>query len=418
MFHTADDVDALFSAFGRVVAVELVPSLLEDRPNAAVVRFERRADAERARRSLEGKTFGGREVRLTFSPTLLLRGSWTDRGSPCSGGQIRLGLLDSPAAQGPRQARSATTSSADWVGHHGIGASVGAAGQRLQAATLESMTPTRLQFASPPAQGAMPRPVGGGGPTNGGGGGVDSTSNGGAHDLGPASVAARSTVFDPFRSSPFELPPSAPATSGSAALETPPSLRLRQLSKDTVELCHPLPTNLARLQTAFPPPPHSFADTLTPRPHYSSPPPALPRHEGGMGHLRTRNLSVADEHQANAVAAADADDLAFSDASSSCASTADGSFASPNSSLGRAWWRRNSAVVASHEKTLSADSAAGGGSVGAGADGAFTYFGSSTSSSPGGGLTALGAGGFSALGAKESAALTEVVLGSSLSSVL
>jgi hypothetical protein len=71
VFHTADDLEALFASFGAagtgaVRSVELFPSLLEDRPNAAVVRFGQRADAERAKRSLEGRTFDGREVRPAY----------------------------------------------------------------------------------------------------------------------------------------------------------------------------------------------------------------------------------------------------------------------------------------------------------------------------------------------------------------
>lgn len=70
VFPTKEDIDALFKSFGRVLSVEIFPSLMDDRPNAAIVKYEIRAEAELAKRSLEGKTFGTREVRfVTPFPT-------------------------------------------------------------------------------------------------------------------------------------------------------------------------------------------------------------------------------------------------------------------------------------------------------------------------------------------------------------
>lgn len=290
---------------------------------------------------------------------------------------MRLSILGSPLL--PGQPLSAG-SSADWIAHSSTNNGQHAPTQL----STEHSTPTRLAFP------------------------------GAGRSLGPQpkdhpSVVlkdAAQPVFDPFS-----------ATFGKPTLRSPPMFE-RQLSKDTVELCHPLPTDLS-LFTAFPPPPHSFADTLTPRPHYSSPPPAARhhvRHEGGQSYLRTTAIMSTT---------GPGDFGSFSSSPPGLASEGESEFSdgvseeginSPDSSVacGTAgggpggWWRKTSnasstgggALVHSHEKNAGGGAfylAAGGGGGGKGeeSDGLHASF------------AGLGSG-----------KLTEVVLGSALSSAL
>lgn len=85
VFPTKEDIDALFKSFGRVLSVEIFPSLMDDRPNAAIVKYEIRAEAELAKRSLEGKAFGSREVRFvtTFSTNSDLTGKRSFESNRC-----------------------------------------------------------------------------------------------------------------------------------------------------------------------------------------------------------------------------------------------------------------------------------------------------------------------------------------------
>jgi hypothetical protein len=240
----------------------------------------------------------------------------------------------------------------------------------------------------------------------------------------------------PLRDSVHSPPlPQAPPSPTATTLSTGTTRRPVLLSKDTVELCHPLPTDLSALTGAFPPPPHSFADTLTPRPHYSSPPPTAPKHEheGGLSYLRTPELSAfahhrmppktavaataAATHESSAGGGGDAD-LAFSDGS---ASTADGSFDSPDSSLGRSFWRRNSLAIRPLQPTAAQAAAPGPIVVGSSAahsgslhektasGSGFSYF--HALSGPGDDTGAGSSG-------KDADPLNEVVIGASLSNAL
>ncbi|CED84285.1 Polyadenylate-binding protein (RRM superfamily) [Phaffia rhodozyma] len=84
--------------------------------------------------------------------------------------------------------------------------------------------------------------------------------------LAPARSLPLTSSFDPFKfnTQPFEIPPISRPSTGST------SSRIPNRVNKSIPLSHPGFIHLP--SPSFPPPPHTFADTLTPREHYSTSP--------------------------------------------------------------------------------------------------------------------------------------------------
>ena len=62
VFQTSDDLNPVFASFGELVDLSLFPSNSASTPNAAVVIYRNRIDAETARDTLHGQVYSDREV--------------------------------------------------------------------------------------------------------------------------------------------------------------------------------------------------------------------------------------------------------------------------------------------------------------------------------------------------------------------
>ena len=67
VFQTSDDLNPVFASFGELVDLSLFPSTSPSTPNAAVVIYRHRHDAETARDTLHGQVYSDREVSNTSS---------------------------------------------------------------------------------------------------------------------------------------------------------------------------------------------------------------------------------------------------------------------------------------------------------------------------------------------------------------
>lgn len=67
VFQTSDDLNPVFASFGELIDLSLFPSTSSAKPNAAVVIYRHRLDAETARDTLHGQVYSDREVSATKS---------------------------------------------------------------------------------------------------------------------------------------------------------------------------------------------------------------------------------------------------------------------------------------------------------------------------------------------------------------